>query len=168
MALIPMSGNNQHKYPDYDWHKKHGSGSTTTAPITINSLFPQFERWAIGFDPLFETLKSISAETKLSSYPPYNIFKSKENYVLEIAVAGFSKEDIKISVKELTLTVEGSALPSVDNYVHKGIASRDFKQDFALAEYVVVDGAEMKDGMLRILLRQELPEEKKPRVIEIN
>jgi molecular chaperone IbpA len=56
----------------------------------------------------------------------------------------------------------------VDNYVHKGIASRDFKQDFALAEYVVVDSADMKDGMLRIILCQELPEEKKPKVIEIN
>ena len=117
---------------------------------------------------MLETLKAISSESKLASYPPYNIFKTKDNYVLEIAAAGFAKEDIKISVKELTLTVEGSALPSVDNYVHKGIASRDFKQDFCLAEYVVVDGAEMKDGMLRILLRQELPEEKKPKVIKIS
>lgn len=169
MALIPMPQGGNNKYPDYDWHKKPGSGSiTTTNPVTINSLFPQFERWAIGFDPLFDTLKSIASEAKTTSYPPYNIYKSKDNYVLEIAVAGFSKEDISISVKELVLTVEGSALPSVDSYVHKGIASRDFKQDFVLAEYVVVDGAEMKDGMLRILLRQELPEEKKPKVIEIN
>lgn len=168
MALIPMPHEGNKKYPDYDWHKKPGSGSITTTPVTINSLFPQFERWAIGFDPLFETLKTISSDVKATSYPPYNIYKSKDNYVLEIAVAGFSKEDIKISVKELTLTVEGSALPSVDNYVHKGIASRDFKQDFALAEYVVVDSAEMKDGMLRIVLSQELPEEKKPKVIEIH
>ena len=58
-------------------------------------------------------------------------------------------------------------MPSVDAYVHKGIANRDFKQDFVLAEYVVVDGAELKDGMLRILLKQELPEEKKPKTIEI-
>jgi len=166
MALIPMPHEGNKKYPDYDWHKK--PAATSPGPVTINSLFPQFERWAIGFDPLFETLKSIASESKMTSYPPYNIFKSKDNYVLEIAVAGFSKEDIKISVKELTLTVEGSALPSVDNYVHKGIASRDFKQDFALAEYVVVDSADMKDGMLRILLRQELPEEKKPKVIKIN
>jgi molecular chaperone IbpA len=167
MAYIPMPQGGNKKYPDYDWqHKKPGLAPSN--PVTINSLFPQFERWAIGFDPLFETLKTISSDSKMSSYPPYNIFKSKDNYILEIAVAGFSKEDIKISVKELTLTVEGSALPSVDNYVHKGIASRDFKQDFALAEYVVVDSAEMKDGMLRIVLSQELPEEKKPKVIEIN
>lgn len=163
MAIMPAPKG----YPNHDWHEKQ-QFSTPPKPITIQSLFPNFDRWAIGFDPLLQTLKEISSESKLTSYPPYNIFKSKDNYVLEIAAAGFSKEDIKITVKELTLTVEGSALPSVDNYVHKGIATRDFKQDFALAEYVVVDGAEMKDGMLRILLRQELPEEKKPKVISIS
>ena len=166
MAIMPHNGKG---YPDHEgWDTKKYSTTPIQKPMTIQTLFPNFDRWAIGFDPLLETLKAISSESKLASYPPYNIFKTKDNYVLEIAAAGFAKEDIKISVKELTLTVEGSALPSVDNYVHKGIASRDFKQDFCLAEYVVVDGAEMKDGMLRILLRQELPEEKKPKVIEIS
>lgn len=156
-------------YPDHNWTNKTAyTSAPIQKPVTIQTLFPNFDRWAIGFDPLLETLRSISSDSKLASYPPYNIYKSKDNYVLEIAAAGFSREDIKISVKELTLTVEGSALPSVDNYVHKGIATRDFKQEFALAEYVVVDGAEMKDGMLRILLRQELPEEKKPKVITIS
>ena len=164
MAIMPSTGKG---YPDHDWTSKDRT-TTVTRPMTIQTLFPNFDRWAIGFDPLLETLKAISSESKLTSYPPYNIFKTKDNYVLEIAAAGFAKEDIKISVKELTLTVEGSALPSVDNYVHKGIASRDFKQDFCLAEYVIVDGAEMKDGMLRILLRQELPEENKPKIIEIS
>ena len=164
MAIMPSTGKG---YPDHDWTSKDRT-TTVTRPMTIQTLFPNFDRWAIGFDPLLETLKAISSESKLTSYPPYNIFKTKDNYVLEIAAAGFAKEDIKISVKELTLTVVGSALPSVDTYVHKGIASRDFKQDFCLAEYVVVDGAEMKDGMLRILLRQELPEEKKPKIIEIS
>jgi len=134
--------------------------------ITISNLYPQFNRWAIGFDPLFDTFSRVSS-AKSSGYPPYNIFKYKDNYVLEIAVAGFGKEDITITVKELQLTVEGVKLPSVDEYVHKGIANRDFKQDFVLAEYVVVKGAEMKDGLLRIALEQELPEEKKPKVIEI-
>ena len=166
MAIMPHNGKG---YPDHEgWDTKKYSTTPIQKPMTIQTLFPNFDRWAIGFDPLLETLKAISSESKLASYPPYNIFKTKDNYVLEIAAAGFATEDIQISVKELTLTVEGSALPSVDNYVHKGIASRDFKQDFCLAEYVVVDGAEMKDGMLRILLRQELPEEKKPKVIEIS
>ena len=156
------------KGPDWDkdWHSKSSVPSVPKV-LTLNDLFPQFNRWAIGFDPIFDTFKHVSANTKTSGYPPYNIFKSKDNWVLEIAVAGFSKEDIKISVQELTLTVEGSKLPSVDQYVHNGIANRDFKQEFALAEYVVVKGAELKDGLLRITLEQELPEEKKPKVIEI-
>lgn len=155
-------------YPDQDWKTKHLPTPVVTKPMTISDLFPQFNRWAIGFDPLLETLKSISSESRLTTYPPYNIFKSKDNFVLEIAVAGFAKEDVKITVQELTLTVEGSSMPSVDTYVHKGIAGRDFKQEFALAEYVVVSGAEMKDGMLRILLKQELPEEKKSKTISIS
>jgi len=146
---------------------KHPKQPAPPQPLTIQSLFPQFNRWAIGFDPLLQTLESVSQAAKQASYPPYNIFKSKDNYVLEIAVAGFGKEDITITVKELQLTVEGSKLPSVDEYVHNGIANRDFKQDFVLAEYVVVEGAELKDGMLRILLKQELPEELQPKIIKI-
>jgi molecular chaperone IbpA len=176
MANMPMpSGKDpfSNRYND-DWGTKPPNYTSypkipkTEVPLTITSLFPQFDRWAIGFDPLFDTFKHVSANVKTAGYPPYNIFKSKDNYVLEIAVAGFAKEDIKISVQELTLTVEGSSMPSVDQYVHKGIATRDFKQDFVLAEYVVVDGADLKDGMLRILLKQELPEEKKAKIIEIS
>ena len=173
MANMPMQGNNKDyqmdRYKDPWGPKEHGYPKITKVetPLTITSLFPNFSRWAIGFDPLLDAFTSVSKETKIGGYPPYNIFKSKDNYVLEIAVAGFGKEDIKITVQELTLTVEGSKLPSVDSYVHNGIANRDFKQDFVLAEYVVVDGAELKDGMLRIVLKQELPEEKKPKVIKI-
>jgi molecular chaperone IbpA len=136
-------------------------------PITINSLFPNINRWAIGFDPMFETLKAISSEAKTSTYPPYNVRKVDDQHILELAVAGFAKEDITITVKELSLTVEGKLPDSDGDYVHKGIAGREFSQNFALAEYVVVKGAELKDGLLRITLEQELPEEKKPKTIEI-
>ena len=156
------------RFPD-PWSPKQYPKVTTNptqTEVTITSLFPQFNRWAIGFDPLFDTFSRVSS-AKSSGYPPYNIFKYKDNYVLEIAVAGFAKEDIKISVQELTLTVEGVKLPSVDEYVHKGIANRDFKQDFVLAEYVVVKGAELKDGLLRITLEQELPAELQPKIIKI-
>ena len=134
---------------------------------TLNDLFPSYNKWAIGFDPVFDTLRDVARTSKLAAYPPYNLYKNKDSYVLELAVAGFTKEDINISVKELTLTVEGELEPSGDEPIHKGIATRNFKQNFALAEYVVVKGAELKDGMLRITLEQELPEEKKPKVIEI-
>jgi molecular chaperone IbpA len=174
MANMPLQGKHepQHhtdRYTDpWEAPRHYPKIPKIETPITITSLFPQFDRWAIGFDPLLDAFKHVSANTKTAGYPPYNIFKSKDNYVLEIAVAGFAKEDIKITVQELTLTVEGSSMPSVDQYVHKGIATRDFKQDFVLAEYVVVNGAELKDGMLRILLKQELPEAKKAKTIEIS
>jgi molecular chaperone IbpA len=134
--------------------------------ITISNLYPQFNRWAIGFDPLFDTFSRVSS-AKSSGYPPYNILKKDDSYILEIAVAGFAKEDITITVQELQLTVEGRLEASEEAAVYKGIATRDFKQNFVLAEYVVVSGAELKDGMLRITLVQELPEEKKPKTITI-
>jgi molecular chaperone IbpA len=150
-------------YPSSDWHKK----PETPRVVTIQDLFPQFNRWAIGFDPLFDTFKQVSQATKIGGYPPYNIYKKKDSYILELAVAGFSKDDIKISVQELTLTVEGELEDTEAEAIHKGIATRDFKQEFALAEYIVVKGAELKDGLLRITLEQELPEEKKPKLISI-
>ena len=142
-------------------------GNTVIPEITITSLFPQFNRWAIGFDPLLETFKQVSTGVKTGGYPPYNIYKNEDTYVLELAVAGFGKEDITISVKELQLTVEGRLEASEQEPIHKGIATRDFKQDFVLAEYVVVKGAELKDGLLRITLEQELPAELQPKIIKI-
>lgn len=169
----PMYGNHNDRYTD-PWGPKSPKDYTSypkipkvEAPLTITSLFPQFNRWAIGFDPLFDTFREVSSTVKTAGYPPYNIYKNKDSYVLELAVAGFAKEDITISVKELTLTVEGELEASGEEAIHKGIASRDFKQDFVLAEYVVVKSAELKDGLLRITLEQELPEEKKAKIIEI-
>ena len=175
MANMPISGGAK----GHDPYKDHYTGQwdtkipssypkiPKTETVTINSLYPQFYRWAIGFDPMFDTFKNISSEVKTSGYPPYNIYKNKDTYVLELALAGFAKEDIKISVKELQLTVEGELGAPQEEALHKGIATRDFKQEFALAEYIVVKGAELKDGLLRITLEQELPEEKKSKVIEI-
>lgn len=158
MAYIPMP--NTKGYPDkHQWE--------APKPVTLNSLFPNINRWAIGFDPMFETFKSIASEAKTSTYPPYNVRKVANQHILELAVAGFAKEDLTITVKELSLTVEGNLPDSEGDYVHKGIAGREFSQNFALAEYVIVKGAELKDGLLRITLEQELPDEKKPKVIEI-
>jgi len=155
-------------YPTDPFHH-HNKVSNTLKPteMTISSLFPQFNRWAIGFDPLLDTFKQVSQSAKFGGYPPYNIYKDGDRYVLELAVAGFGKEDITITVKELQLTVEGQLEASEAEPIHKGIATRDFKQNFVLAEYVVVKGAELKDGMLRITLEQELPEEMQPKLIKI-
>lgn len=152
---------------DYIKPSPHTTTSSNIAPVTITTLFPQFNRWAIGFDPLLQTFTDVSREAKTSGYPPYNIYKKKDTYVLELAVAGFAKEDIAITVKELLLTVQGELEVSQEEPIHKGIATRDFKQEFVLAEYVNVNGAELKDGLLRITLEQVLPEEKKPKIITV-
>jgi len=170
MAIMPMSGNPKDPFNNpykEQWNHKEYPKIPKPEVLTITSLFPQFNRWAIGFDPMLDTFKQVAANSKATGYPPYNIYKSKDTYVLELAVAGFTKEDIKISVQELTLTVEGELSTPQEEALHKGIATRDFKQDFVLAEYVVVKGAELKDGLLRITLEQELPEEKKAKTIEI-
>jgi molecular chaperone IbpA len=162
---MPMPG-----YPKGSPHEDRYNDpfhSTTQQQVTIQTLFPQFNRWAIGFDPMLDVFKQVSANAKSAGYPPYNIYKDEDTYVLELAVAGFSKDDITISVKELQLTVEGQLEASEAEPIHKGIATRDFKQDFVLAEYVVVKGAELKDGLLRITLKQELPEELQPKIIKI-
>jgi molecular chaperone IbpA len=177
MAIMPSSGKHdpQHhtdRYTDPWGPKSPKDFSYPKIPkpevLTITSLFPQFNRWAIGFDPMLDTFKQVAENVKAAGYPPYNIYKNKDTYVLELAVAGFAKEDLTISVKELTLTVEGELGAPQEEALHKGIATRDFKQDFVLAEYVVVKAAELKDGLLRITLEQELPEEKKAKTIKIS
>jgi len=170
MANMPMPGNPKDPFRDPykdQWNHKEYPKITKPEVLTITSLFPQFNRWAIGFDPMLDTFKQVAASAKSAGYPPYNIYKNKDTYVLELAVAGFAKEDITISVQELTLTVEGELGAPQEEAIHKGIATRDFKQEFVLAEYVIIKGAELKDGLLRITLEQELPEEKKAKIIEI-
>ena len=149
------------------WEPKGYITKPSVAEVTISTLFPQFNRWAIGFDPMLDTLKHLSQEMRTNGYPPYNIYKDEDTYVLELAVAGFGKEDLTITVKELQMTVEGRLEASEREPIHKGIATRDFKQNFALAEYVIVKGAELKDGLLRITLEQELPVELQPKIIKI-
>jgi len=104
-----------------------------------------------------------------STYPPYNIVQvdDGETYLIEIAAAGFTKEDIEVSVKENQLVVTGTRGTDDAEYLHKGIASRDFEQSFALADDVKVVDASMKDGILTIRLEREIPEHKKPRTIKI-
>jgi molecular chaperone IbpA len=166
MASGYPNSKNTNQWSD-DWRTIKSTTSPAIPEMTITSLFPQFNRWAIGFDPLLDTFREVSLNTKAAGYPPYNIYKDEDQYVLELAVAGFAREDLTITVKELQLTVEGQLEASDKQPIHKGIATRDFKQDFVLAEYVVVKGAELKDGLLRITLEQELPEALQPKVIKI-
>lgn len=141
-------------------------------PLTIADVLPNFDRWSIGYTSAFQELQELAKAAKSTSYPPYNITKLGDGkFMVQIAVAGFRKEDIAITLEERTLTVssevEEDDNPKYGEVIHHGIAQRDFKQTFALAEYVEVEGAEMKDGILTINLFTNIPDEKKPKVIEI-
>ena len=126
-------------------------------------------RSVVGFDRLADLLDSASTEAA-SGYPPYNIERTGENaYRVEIAVAGFKSEDLAIEVKENLLTVQGrkSANDEAKRYLHRGLAERNFERRFQLADYVVVEDAQLANGLLSISLKRELPEALKPRRIEI-
>jgi molecular chaperone IbpA len=131
--------------------------------------------WAIFNDPFFigfnRNLTQLNNvyKTNNQSYPPYDLLKLDEDtYVLSLAVAGFSKEDIDVSVDNGSLVIKGEIVEVTNaEVVHKGIASRKFTRTFALGEYMEVVGAELKDGMLTIKIDRIVPEEKKPKPIKI-
>ena len=122
----------------------------------------------IGFNRELGRLNT-AHKTNTTSYPPYDLLKLDEDtYRLSLAVAGFSKEDIDVSVDNGTLIIKGEITDVTDaEVVHKGIASRKFTRSFALGEYMEVTGAELKDGMLNVNIDRIVPEEKKPKSIKI-
>ena len=136
--------------------------------LKANTLFPRSS--FVGFDHLFNDLDWV-ARHATDTYPPHNVVKVGENdYQIEIAVAGFTLGDLEIEQDERTLTVKGEKVKSdtdTAEYIHKGISQKKFKRVFRLSEYVFVDGASLKDGILSIDLKFELPEEKRPRKIDI-
>ena len=127
----------------------------------------------VGFDRLLSTLDEALniPEKVLTSYPPYNIAKiSEDKYVIELAVAGFKREEIDITLEDNKLTVQGNAKKDEDGnktYYHRGIALRNFTRVFTLADTVVVNSADLVDGMLVVELQNIIPENKKPRKIAL-
>ena len=135
---------------------------------TINAAdFANLNRALVGFDRYFNG----HFPNTNGNYPPHNIVKYDEtHYGIEVAVAGFSKEEITVEVDQDQLTVKGRRLNQADSrfeYLHRGLAARDFEQTFTLAEYMEVHAAEVKDGMLVIELERVVPEALKPRQILI-
>lgn len=131
----------------------------------------QYDPFAIGYDKFFDRLKDFQAQTaKAITYPPYNIKKVSDNtYVIEMAVAGFGKQDIEITLDENTLKIDGHVKRAADddkNYLFKGIAERPFTRAFTLADTVEIKNAELINGMLRVWLDNILPE-KKTRKVDI-
>jgi molecular chaperone IbpA len=135
--------------------------------------FSPLYRSAVGFDRLARQLESAARSSQENGWPPYNIETTGENaYRIEIAVAGFSPDELNIEAKENLLTVTGKKAANDDasvqkTYLHRGLAERDFERRFQLADYVVVKGADLSNGLLTIDLQRELPEALKPRRIEI-
>jgi molecular chaperone IbpA len=123
----------------------------------------------IGFNREMERLSNVQLASRQTNYPPYDLLKlDDDTYKLSLAVAGFSKKDIDVSVDNGTLIIKGEIAESTDaEVVHKGIAARKFTRTFALGEYMEVTGAEMEDGMLHINIDRVVPEEKKPKSIKI-
>ena len=133
--------------------------------------FTPLYRATVGFDQLADMVdRVLTSDVQTSSYPPYNIEKiDKDTYLISVAVAGFSEADLSVEVKENSLIISaGKSDEEKKNYLHRGIASRSFKQQFQLADHVQVTGAIHSDGMLHIELKREVPEALKPRQIPIS
>ncbi len=135
---------------------------------TENGLGPTWlnDPFFIGFDRMFNRLTNTT--TNQSGFPPYNVRKVDEDtFVVELAVAGYNKESIKITEHDGSLIIKGERPEDVEEYLHKGIAGRKFTRSFALGEYMFVNSADLVDGMLYVVLKREVPEEKKPKTITI-
>ena len=136
-------------------------------PIDFAPLY----RSTVGFDRLFDLLDSVTGLDQASpGYPPYNIERLGDNeYRISMAVAGFSQDELRVDVKEQALTIAGARKPGEKErqYLHRGIAARNFERRFQLADHVEVKGADIQDGLLHIVLVRNVPERLKPRTIAI-
>ncbi|WP_040297484.1 Hsp20 family protein [Alcanivorax hongdengensis] len=135
------------------------------------SLAPLF-RHSVGFDRFDELLDAALRADQGNGYPPYDIIRESDGrYRIVMAVAGFSRADLDITVQENELKIRGN-LPNQDDaertWLHRGIARRAFERTFKLADHVEVDGADLNDGLLTVSLNRVVPEEKKPRVIPVS
>ena len=141
------------------------------------SIFNSLRPFSIGFDDMFDQFESMLGNggmTMQSNYPPYNIRKTgKDNYSIEVALAGFNKKDVEVEFEDNILTVKTKQLNKSEDQnvdgeiIHKGISQRQFARSFTIADDVKVNGAELKDGLLTIDCERILPDHKKKRLIDI-
>ena len=129
------------------------------------SIFPRSA--FIGFDHMLQELDYATKHAN-DHYPPHNIIKTgNEEYLIELAIAGFTKDEINVEVKDRTLTVTGEHVSKGREFIHRGISTKKFKRTFRLSEHVNVLGADIQDGILAIELKYVIPEEMRPRKITI-
>jgi molecular chaperone IbpA len=146
----------------------------TLKDVFGRDVFTGFDKVFVGFDDHFDKLAKIHDDLakNIPNYPPYNIRKTDENkYVIEMAVAGFAKQDVEIELDGDKMIISGKTnsddKDSMNNFLFKGISNRAFTRTFALDDQVEVKGAEMLNGMLKIALERIIPEHKKPKKVEI-
>lgn len=143
----------------------------TVIPRGTIDMFKDFDKYFVGFDDQWQKMSKIHDDmTKnVPNYPPYNIRKTGETtYVIELAVAGFGKQDIEIELAEGKLVVKGNtASDQEENFLFKGIANRAFTRAFAMDDHIEVKDAELLNGMLKVFLERIIPEHKKPKKIEV-
>ena len=141
------------------------------------SIFNSLRPFSIGFDDMFDQFESMLGNGGMtqSNYPPYNIRKAgagKDKYAIELAVAGFGKDDVEVEFEDNLLTVKTKKVDKTvekdgNEIIHQGISQRSFSRSFTIADDVKVDGAELKDGLLTINCEKIVPEQKKKKLIPI-
>ena len=140
------------------------------------SIFNSLRPFSIGFDDMFDQFESMLGNGSLgvqTNYPPYNIRKAgKDKYAIEVAVAGFNKDDVEVEYEDNLLTIKTKDVKRTeekegDEVIHRGISQRSFARSFTIADDVKVNGAELKDGLLTIACERIVPDYKKKKLIEI-
>ena len=141
----------------------------TSKALSLFDNFNQLTPYAVGYDKLFDNLsRYVDNNVSSTGFPPYNIRKEGDyHYVIEMALAGFSKEDIEVEVADGTLSVRSDKKDDVADNLYRGISFRKFNRKFTLSDDIVVNDAALDNGMLTINLERVVPEEKKPRLIEV-
>jgi molecular chaperone IbpA len=154
--------------------KKHLQLSNKEKIMTFVPQLPQsfkdFDKFFVGFDDTYNRLAKMHDDLTKSipNYPPYNIRKTSDNtYVIELAVAGFGKQEIDITLDDNKLVISGNAKDDGDNFLFKGIANRAFTRTFALDDHIEIQDAALVNGMLKIALERIIPEHRKPKKIEV-
>jgi molecular chaperone IbpA len=147
-----------------------------TKTLTLRSFdIPALTKFGIGFDNMFDELMRVNAQQSSTNYPPYDIVQiSDDEYMISIAVAGFSHDDLSVTKDKKFLIIEGKhSRETVENedssakYLHKGISERSFRREFQLADHVEISNAHLELGILNVHLKREVPEEAKPKAIAI-
>ena len=152
-----------------------------TNQLTLRSLdIPSIHKFGIGFDNMFDELMRVNQQQANTNYPPYNIVKhDDDHFAIEVAVAGFREGDINITVEKQLLTIKGEQVQELEEtddtvavpkseYLHRGISARNFIRTFTLADHVEVINAIIENGILKIELERQVPEEQKPKTVAIS